>query len=149
MAASAILLGDVRATDRPLDIAVDRALVFDTQQLAAQYAMIGDRLACSILLFHEEIKARRLVRPYDLAGRRLRLLSHHPSRGPEQRGGSVAPLLAHRPVFRRRGGATAGAEAAVAEAPKLRAANSYLLKPWRELACQDATLTRGRPKRRG
>ncbi len=56
----------VRSIGRP-DLAVDRGLVFDTQQLAAQYAMMGDGLALlDPLLFHEEIKAGRLVRPYDL-----------------------------------------------------------------------------------
>ena len=56
----------VRSIGRP-DLAVDRGLVFDTQQLAAQYAMSGDGLALlDPLLFHEEIKAGRLVRPFDL-----------------------------------------------------------------------------------
>jgi DNA-binding transcriptional LysR family regulator len=56
----------VRSIGRP-DIAVDRGLVFDTQQLEAQYAMSGDGLALlDPLLFHEEIKAGRLVRPFDL-----------------------------------------------------------------------------------
>src|SRR6476620_9207297 len=56
----------VRSIGRP-DIVVDRGLVFDTQQLAAQYAMMGDGLALlDPLLFQEEIKAGRLVRPFDL-----------------------------------------------------------------------------------
>jgi DNA-binding transcriptional LysR family regulator len=56
----------VRSIGRP-DIAVDRGLVFDTQQLEAQYAMSGDGLALlDPLLFHEEIKVGRLVRPFDL-----------------------------------------------------------------------------------
>ena len=49
------------------DLAVDRGLVFDTQQLAIQYAMLGDGLALADpLLFNEEIKAGRLMRPFDL-----------------------------------------------------------------------------------
>jgi DNA-binding transcriptional LysR family regulator len=56
----------VRMIGRP-DLAVDRGLVFDTQQLAAQYAMLGDGLAiCDPLLFQEEIDAGRLVQPYDI-----------------------------------------------------------------------------------
>ena len=55
-----------RSIGRP-DLAVDRGLVFDTQQLAVQYAMLGDGLALADpLLFNEEIKAGRLVRPFDL-----------------------------------------------------------------------------------
>ena len=56
----------VRSIGRP-DLAVDRGLVFDTQQLAAQYAMMGDGLALlDPLLFQEEIKAGRLVQPFDI-----------------------------------------------------------------------------------
>ena len=56
----------VRSIGRP-DLGVDRGLVFDTQQLAAQYAMSGDGLALlDPLLFHEEITAGRLVQPFDL-----------------------------------------------------------------------------------
>ena len=55
-----------RSIGRP-DLAVDRGLVFDTQQLAVQYAMLGDGLALADpLLFNEEIKAGRLVQPFDL-----------------------------------------------------------------------------------
>ena len=55
-----------RSIGRP-DLAVDRGLVFDNQQLAAQYAMMGDGLALlDPLLFQEEIRAGRLVRPFDL-----------------------------------------------------------------------------------
>ena len=56
----------VRSIGRP-DLSVDRGLVFDTQQLAAQYAMLGDGLAiCDPLLFQEDIQAGRLVQPFDL-----------------------------------------------------------------------------------
>ena len=49
------------------DLAVDRGLVFDTQQLAIQYAMLGDGLALADpLLFNEEIRSGRLIRPFDL-----------------------------------------------------------------------------------
>ena len=56
----------VRTIGRP-DIAVDRGLVFDTQQLACQYAMLGDGLTLADpLLFQEDIKAGRLVQPFDI-----------------------------------------------------------------------------------
>ncbi|MBV8473689.1 MAG: hypothetical protein JO234_09755, partial [Hyphomicrobiales bacterium] len=55
-----------RSIGRP-DLPVDRGLVFDTQQLAVQYATLGDGLALSDpLLFSEEIKAGRLVQPFDI-----------------------------------------------------------------------------------
>ncbi len=55
-----------RSIGRP-DLSVDRGMVFDTQQLAVQYAMMGDGLVLSDpLLFEEEIKAGRLVRPFEL-----------------------------------------------------------------------------------
>ncbi len=55
-----------RSIGRP-DLAVDRGLVFDTAQLAVQYAMLGDGLVLTDpLLFADEIKAGRLVAPYDL-----------------------------------------------------------------------------------
>ena len=55
-----------RLIGRP-DLAVDRGLVFDTQQLAVQYAMMGDGLALvDPMLFAEDIKAGRLVRPFDI-----------------------------------------------------------------------------------
>lgn len=54
-----------RAIARP-DMAVDRGLVFDTAQLAAQYAMSGEGLALvDPMLFREEIAAGRLVQPFD------------------------------------------------------------------------------------
>jgi DNA-binding transcriptional LysR family regulator len=55
-----------RLIGRP-DLAVDRGLVFDTQQLAVQYAMMGDGLALvDPILFAEDIKAGRLARPFDI-----------------------------------------------------------------------------------
>ncbi|MGD0641397.1 MAG: LysR substrate-binding domain-containing protein [Roseiarcus sp.] len=55
-----------RSIGRP-DLAVDRGLVFDTEQLAVQYATQADGLALADpLLFNEEIKAGRLVQPFDL-----------------------------------------------------------------------------------
>ena len=46
-----------------LDCMFRCGLVFDTQHLAAQHTMMGDGLALlDPLLFHEEIKAGRLVR---------------------------------------------------------------------------------------
>ena len=54
-----------RAVARP-DMAVDRGLVFDTAQLAAQYAMSGEGLALvDPMLFRDEIAAGRLVQPFD------------------------------------------------------------------------------------
>jgi len=42
-------------------------LVFDTEQLSVQYAILGDGIALSDpLLFAEEIKAGRLAQPFDL-----------------------------------------------------------------------------------
>ena len=56
-----------RSIGRP-DMSVDRGLVFDTQQLAVQYAMSGDGLALADpLLFQEDIKAGRLAAPFDIA----------------------------------------------------------------------------------
>jgi DNA-binding transcriptional LysR family regulator len=56
----------VRAIGRP-DLSVDRGLVFDTQQLAAQYAMLGDGLTLSDpLLYQEDIEAGRLVQPFNI-----------------------------------------------------------------------------------
>jgi DNA-binding transcriptional LysR family regulator len=56
----------VRSLGRP-DLPVDRGLVFDTEQLAVQYAALGDGVALSDpLLFAEEIKAGRLAQPFDL-----------------------------------------------------------------------------------
>ena len=55
-----------RSLGRP-DLPVDRGLVFDTEQLGAQYAMLGDGMALlDPLLFADEIKAGRLARPFDL-----------------------------------------------------------------------------------
>jgi DNA-binding transcriptional LysR family regulator len=46
---------------------LDRGLVFDTAQLAVQYALSGAGLALvDPVLFEEEIRAGRLVRPYDI-----------------------------------------------------------------------------------
>jgi DNA-binding transcriptional LysR family regulator len=54
-----------RGVARP-DLAVDRGLVFDTAQLAAQYAMSGEGLALvDPMLFRAEIAAGRLAQPFD------------------------------------------------------------------------------------
>ena len=46
---------------------LDRGLVFDTAQLAVQYALSGEGLALvDPVLFEEEIQSGRLVRPYDI-----------------------------------------------------------------------------------
>ena len=56
----------VRSTGRA-DIAVDRGLVFDTMQLAIQYAMTGEGLALvDPLLFRDEIASGALAAPFDL-----------------------------------------------------------------------------------
>ena len=56
-----------RSIGRP-DLAVDRGLVFDTEQLSVQYATQADGLALADpLLFAEEIKAGRLAQPFDLS----------------------------------------------------------------------------------
>ncbi len=53
-----------RAAGRP-DLAVDRGLVFDTAQLAVQYALSGDGLALADpMLFRGDIAAGRLVAPF-------------------------------------------------------------------------------------
>jgi len=55
-----------RSIGRP-DLSVDRGLVFDTQQLSVQYAMMGDGLALvDPILYDEDIKAGRLARPFDI-----------------------------------------------------------------------------------
>ena len=55
-----------RSIGRP-DLPVDRGLVFDAQQLAAQYAMSGEGLTLADpLLFHEDISAGRLAKPFDI-----------------------------------------------------------------------------------
>lgn len=54
-----------RSMGRP-DLAVDRGLVFDTAQLAVQYALSGDGLALvDPELFRDEIATNRLLRPFD------------------------------------------------------------------------------------
>lgn len=54
-----------RSIGRP-DLPVDRGLVFDTSQLAAQYAMSGEGVALlDPVLFRAEIAADRLVRPFE------------------------------------------------------------------------------------
>jgi DNA-binding transcriptional LysR family regulator len=56
-----------RSLGRP-DLAVDRGLVFDTAQLAVQYALSGDGLVLADpQLFQEEVRSGRLVRPFDIA----------------------------------------------------------------------------------
>ena len=122
----------VRSIGRP-DLAVDRGLVFDTQQLAAQYAMMGDGLALlDPLLFHEEIKAGRLVRPYDLwldEGYGYYLTTHPEDLSNEAV--ALVPLLAHCAVFgwrscsparvgtrRARGAEAASRPGRAAEAPR-------------------------------
>jgi DNA-binding transcriptional LysR family regulator len=113
----------VRSIGRP-DIAVDRGLVFDTQQLAAQYAMMGDGLALlDPLLFHEEIKAGRLVRPFDLwldEGYGYYLTTH-----PEDLSNEAVALFRSWLIARFSGGAPARPpepEPVAPEPPKLRAA---------------------------
>lgn len=52
--------------NRP-DLDVARGLVFDTAQLAVQYALSGDGLALvDPILFRDEIASGRLVRPFDM-----------------------------------------------------------------------------------
>ena len=54
-----------RAIARP-EMAVGRGLVFDTAQLAAQYAMSGEGLALvDPMLFRTEIAEGRLTQPFD------------------------------------------------------------------------------------
>ena len=56
-----------RAVNRP-DLKTDRGLVFDTSQLAAQYAMSGEGLALvDPMLFRDEIAEGKLVRPFDIS----------------------------------------------------------------------------------
>ncbi len=53
------------AMGRP-DLAVDRGIVFDTAQLAVQYALSGDGLALADpMLFREDLAAGRLVSPFE------------------------------------------------------------------------------------
>ncbi|HEV3043446.1 MAG TPA: LysR substrate-binding domain-containing protein, partial [Roseiarcus sp.] len=56
-----------RSLGRP-DMSVDRGLVFDTAQLAVQYALSGDGLVLADpQLFQEELRTGRLVKPFDIA----------------------------------------------------------------------------------
>jgi DNA-binding transcriptional LysR family regulator len=112
----------VRSIGRP-DLAVDRGLVFDTQQLEAQYAMSGDGLALlDPLLFHEEIKAGRLVRPFDLwldEGYGYYLTTH-----PEDLSNEAVALFRSWLIARFSAGPTArpAEDGGAPDSPKLRAA---------------------------
>ncbi len=56
----------VRAIGRA-DLPVDRGIVFDSAPLAVQYALSGDGVALADpLLFEDDIRAGRLVQPFDL-----------------------------------------------------------------------------------
>jgi DNA-binding transcriptional LysR family regulator len=56
-----------RAIGRP-DLVVDRGLVFDTAQLAVQYAISGEGLAVvDPFLFGEEVASGRLARPFEIS----------------------------------------------------------------------------------
>src|ERR1700683_5492010 len=56
-----------RCLGRPA-LSVDLGLVFDTAQLAVQYALSGEGLALADPeLFQDEVKAGRLVRPFDIS----------------------------------------------------------------------------------
>jgi DNA-binding transcriptional LysR family regulator len=112
-----------RAIGRP-DLAVDRGLVFDTQQLAAQYAMLGDGLALADpLLFADEIAAGRLVRPFDIGldeGYGYFLTTH-----PEDLSNEAVALFRSWLIARISGGAGEApleTDAAPPEPPRLRAA---------------------------
>ena len=62
-------MGDFCARGRGAgELRLDRGLVFDTAQLAVQYALSGDGLCALVdpVLFQEEIAAGRLVQPFDL-----------------------------------------------------------------------------------
>jgi DNA-binding transcriptional LysR family regulator len=110
-----------RSIGRP-DLAVDRGLVFDTSQLAAQYSMLGDGLVLADpLLFAEEIKAGRLVRPFDIwldEGYGYYLTTHPEDLSNEAvalfRSWLIARFAADR--------ARSGEEGAGVESPRLRAA---------------------------
>ena len=112
-----------RSIGRP-DLAVDRGLVFDTQQLAVQYAMLGDGLALADpLLFADEIKAGRLVRPFDLwvdEGYGYYLTTH-----PEDLSNEAVALFRSWLIARFSGASADSSpeiEAAAPEPPRLRAA---------------------------
>jgi DNA-binding transcriptional LysR family regulator len=56
-----------RSLGRP-DLPVDRGLVFDTAQLAVQYALSGDGLVLADpQLFQDEVRTGRLAKPFDIA----------------------------------------------------------------------------------
>lgn len=56
----------MRRAGRP-DVRVDRGLVFDTAQLAVQYALSGEGLALvDPMLFKSEIASGKLVQPFDI-----------------------------------------------------------------------------------
>ena len=108
----------VRSIGRP-DLAVDRGLVFDTPQLAAQYAMLGDGLVLADpLLFAEEIKAGRLVQPFDIwldEGFGYYLTTH-----PEDLSNEAVALFRSWLIARFSADKARESENAAAEAPRLR-----------------------------
>ncbi len=105
----------VRSLGRP-DLRVDRGLVFDTEQLAVQYAVLGDGVALSDpLLFAEEIKAGRLAQPFDLwldEGYGYYLTTH-----PEDLSNEAVALFRSWLIARFSGAAAATAAAAAPAAP--------------------------------
>ena len=113
--------------------------------------MMGDGLALlDPLLFHEEIKAGRLVRPFDLwldEGYGYYLTTHPEDLSNEAV--ALVPLLAHRAVCRRRDPRAPEPEPAP-EAPKLQAAPAEppncarrnRARPSRKLTWADAILAR-------
>ena len=131
-----------RSIGRP-DLAVDRGLVFDTSQLAAQYAMLGDGLVLADpLLFAEEIKAGRLVRPFDIwldEGYGYYLTTHPEDLSNEAvalfRSWLIARFSADKARESERRG-DRGAEAARGEVTALR-------RPISKLACRNAIFAHG------
>jgi DNA-binding transcriptional LysR family regulator len=113
----------VRLIGRP-DLPVDRGLVFDTAQLAAQYALSGEGLALiDPQLFQDELRNGRLVRPFDISldeGYGYYLTTH-----PEDLDNEVVALFRTWLISRFSfglGGAPTNPEAPDLDRPKLRAA---------------------------
>src|SRR6202044_3840936 len=110
----------VRSIGRP-DLSVDRGMVFDTWQLAVQYAYLGDGLALTDpLLFAEDIQAGRLVQPFDIwldEGFGYYLTTH-----PEDLSNEAVALFRSWLIARFAREKARGSEpAAAAEAPRLKA----------------------------
>ena len=82
---------------------IERGLVFDTALLAVQYALSGEGIALiDNYLFGDYVRTGRLVTAVrEQLGRRLWLLSDHPSGRPERHRDRAVSFLADRAIRQR------------------------------------------------